>query len=59
MPNSHTTRGTKANGRFGIHPDGGSKGTMGCIGIQKNAKSFYDAIRRTSVNAELYIRVSN
>ena len=58
-PNSKTTRGTRANGRFGIHPDGGSKGTQGCIGLQEKSKSFYDMIRRTSINAELYVRVTN
>jgi len=58
-PNSGTTRGTIAEGRFGIHPDGGSKGTQGCIGIQKNAKSFHDVIRRTPSNAKLYIKVTN
>lgn len=28
-----TIRGTPERGRFGIHPDGGKRGTEGCIGV--------------------------
>lgn len=37
------------NGRkgFGIHPDGGTAGTKGCIGIKENALSFWNTYLRT------------
>lgn len=35
---------------FGIHPDGGTAGTAGCIGLtDKDTRSAHDALRDTSV----------
>ncbi len=56
-PEFKTTRG-KQNGRLGIHPDGNVYGTLGCIGIRKNAKSFYDLIAATAVSSALTLEVT-
>lgn len=56
-PQFDTERG-KVGGRLGIHPDGNTPGTLGCIGISSNnAKSFHDAIKVTSPSVKLVLEV--
>ena len=55
-PQFETTRG-KSGGRLGIHPDGGVYGTLGCIGIRSNAKSFYDVIAASASDSNLTLEV--
>ena len=42
---------------FGIHPDGNKPGTKGCVGIRKNAYSFYSAIAVTSPSSKILLKV--
>lgn len=55
-PQFSTHRG-KSGGRLGIHPDGNSPGTKGCIGIRSNAKSFHDAIAKSAADSNLMLEV--
>jgi hypothetical protein len=55
-PQFETTRGENG-GRLGIHPDGGVYGTLGCIGIRSNAKSFFDAIASSASDVSLTLEV--
>ena len=57
IPKFDTTRGKEGDGRFGIHPDGGVSGTLGCIGITKEAASFYEAFASTPLNIKLVVKV--
>lgn len=43
---------------FGIHPDGGVPGTLGCIGLKGSTKSFYDALAGTPFQ-DLTLEVKN
>lgn len=42
---------------LGIHPDGGSPGTEGCIGITQDSASFYEALSKTPVTTQLTLEV--
>ncbi len=55
-PQFETQRG-KTGGRLGIHPDGGSFGTAGCIGIRSSAKTFHDAIAASASDSILTLEV--
>lgn len=43
---------------LGIHPDGNVPGTLGCIGITRNADSFYRNLR-TAGNLRLRVEYPN
>lgn len=55
-PTFPTTRG-QTGGRLGIHPDGGTYGTRGCIGIRSGAASFYRVLAATGTGANLTLEV--
>jgi hypothetical protein len=54
-----TTERGKMGGRLGIHPDGGSPGTLGCIGLNPSSDTagFYNALSRTPLGVQLILRV--
>lgn len=55
-PTFSTDRG-KTGGRLGIHPDGGTPGTRGCIGIRSGAAHFYRVLAATGTDASLTLEV--
>ncbi len=56
-PKFQTNRG-KNGGRLGIHPDGNTPGTEGCIGLtDSTTKTFHSAIASTAASAKLTLLV--